>query len=48
MMQLLDEILKLAETMQRERMLAKMKELIPSYQTEENAVVVVGQGQVAV
>ena len=48
MMQQLDEILKLAETMQRERMFAKMKELIPSYQTEENGVVVVDQGQAAV
>ena len=48
MMQQLDEILKLAETMQREQMFAKIKELIPTYQTEENAVTVVDEGLVKV
>ena len=48
MMQQLDEILKLAEAMQREQMFAKMKELIPTYQTEENGVIVVDEGHVKV
>ncbi len=47
MMQQLDEILKLAEGMQREQMFAKMKELIPDYQTDENGVVVVDECKVA-
>jgi len=48
MMQQLDEILKHAETMQREQMFAKIKELIPTYQTEENAVTVVDEDLVKV
>ena len=48
MMQQLEEVLELAETMQREQMFAKIKQLIPTYQSEENGVIVVDEDQLQV